>query len=466
MGLTTYFKIYQVYKGTMPRQSRSRSNLSEEEKTKRRREQKKINIRRARAKIDEAALEERRKKDRERYKKKKSKVKSRILRIAHQENKEKLEGYGERRPRKNVGIGNSNNIINNDTISYERWITKTVTIVIKGETKQCKRSVKEKVVTTKKNLLGILHSNLPTYMKHVAYVMHQSNAVQTIKQRLTPEDGLLHIDFSKNYNCKYAKEIQSAHFGGSKIQLSLHTAVYYSTQSEPPNNYTASTFFCTVSENIRHDPVLICVHLHALINRIRQLTPNLKDLHVLSDGPSTQYRNKSMFHLIATYLSKVFSVNSITWHYSERGHGKGAPDGGAYEQTAHLMVSDHRRPWTLATPGVSQMRCRPLRKEYALFLKNTPRDKCDRRCRAKLHPYDLSRTSTPDSIIVSPGTPDAPTVTNSPSLTDRLTPDIITMQQICRPTKRKLRIYSDDTDEDEVTKKPINKFSSDDENIF
>ncbi|RVE42735.1 hypothetical protein evm_012618 [Chilo suppressalis] len=80
---------------------------------------------------------------------------------------------------------------------------------------------------------------------------------------------------------------------------------------------------------------------------------------------------------------------------------------GAYKQTAHLMVSDHRRPWTLATPVVSQMRCRPLRKEYALFLKvfgsywsgntagdnifhsfvNSPRDKCDRRCRAKLQPY-------------------------------------------------------------------------------
>ncbi|RVE50745.1 hypothetical protein evm_004655 [Chilo suppressalis] len=33
------------------------------------------------------------------------------------------------------------------------------------------------------------------------------------------------------------------------------------------------------------------------------------------------------------------------------------------------MVSDHRRPWTLVTPGVSQMRCRPLRKEYALLLR-------------------------------------------------------------------------------------------------
>ncbi|RVE51259.1 hypothetical protein evm_004063 [Chilo suppressalis] len=44
---------------------------------------------------------------------------------------------------------------------------------------------------------------------------------------------------------------------------------------------------------------------------------------------------------------------------------------GAYEQTAHLMVSDHRRPWTLATPGESQMRCRPLRKEYALFFEGS-----------------------------------------------------------------------------------------------
>lgn len=34
-----------------------------------------------------------------------------------------------------------------------------------------------------------------------------------------------------------------------------------------------------------------------------------------------------MFHLIATYLSKEFNVDSFIWHYSERGHGKGAPDG-------------------------------------------------------------------------------------------------------------------------------------------
>lgn len=105
------------------------------------------------------------------------------------------------------------------------------------------------------------------------------------------------------------------------------TCVYYSTESEPPENYIKVTSICTISENLRHDPVFICAHLQPVIQRVRELSPNLKHLHILSDGPSTQYRNKTMFHLMATYLTNEFNVDTITWHYSEKGHGKGAPDG-------------------------------------------------------------------------------------------------------------------------------------------
>ena len=45
-------------------------------------------------------------------------------------------------------------------------------------------------------------------MKHVAYVMHQFKAIQNIKSQLMPIDGLLHIDFSENYQCKYGQEVQ------------------------------------------------------------------------------------------------------------------------------------------------------------------------------------------------------------------------------------------------------------------
>jgi hypothetical protein len=220
-----------------------------------------------------------------------------------------------------------NNYNDTDIITYERWVTKNVNTVIKGKEKLCKKTIKETVKTTNKSMVQLLHANMPIYMRHVGNFIHQIRAIQSIKENLTIYQGLLHVDFSENYNCKYSAEIQSAHFGGSKSQLSLHTCVYYSTENNPPDNYLKTTSICTVSENLRHDPALICTHLNPVFKRIKEITPDITELHVLSDGPSTQYRNKSMFYLISNYIGKELGVEKVIWHYSEKGHGKGAPDG-------------------------------------------------------------------------------------------------------------------------------------------
>lgn len=88
--------------------------------------------------------------------------------------------------------------------------------------------------------------------------------------------------------------------------------------------------------------MFICAHLKPVIQRIKLLTPDLKQLHVLSDGPTTQYRNKTMFHLIANYLSKISKAEIINWHFSEAGHGKGAPDGvgGCIKRTCDNAVTN------------------------------------------------------------------------------------------------------------------------------
>ncbi|KAJ8722265.1 hypothetical protein PYW08_004667 [Mythimna loreyi] len=237
------------------------------------------------------------------------------------------------------------NLLNgNDTIIYQRWVTKNCTVVIKGNEKICKKTVKENVKTSHQLLVNILNKNLPIFMQHLANITNQYNAIKFIKQSLSPSEGLLHIDFSENYACKYGSEIQSAHFGGSKSQLSLHTCVYYSANSEPPQNIVKTTSFCSVSENLRHDPVLICAHLTPIIERIKIISPYLKELHILSDGPTTQYRNKTMFHLIANYVSKISNAERIVWHFSEAGHGKGAPDGvgGCVKRTCDNMVAHGR----------------------------------------------------------------------------------------------------------------------------
>jgi len=66
--------------------------------------------------------------------------------------------------------------------------------------------------------------------------------------------------------------------------------------------------------------------------------PQVTSIHFLSDSPSTQYRNKTMFAIIGKELPKV---NVITWNYSESGHGKGAPDevGGIIKRIADRCVA-------------------------------------------------------------------------------------------------------------------------------
>ncbi|XP_062532769.1 uncharacterized protein LOC134198688 isoform X1 [Bombyx mori] len=230
----------------------------------------------------------------------------------------------------------------NDTIIYQKWVTKKVPQIIKGNEKLCQKALKECVRTSHQLLVNKFNISLSTFMQHLANIMNQYKAIRYIKQNLSPSQSLLHIDFSENYSCKYGSEVQSAHFGGSKSQLSLHTCVYYSVDSQPPTNLIKTTSICTVSENLRHDPVLICAHLKPVIEKIKLITPDLTELHILSDGPATQYRNKTMFHMLANYVSKISNVETIVWHFSEAGHGKGAPDGvgGCVKRTCDKAVAN------------------------------------------------------------------------------------------------------------------------------
>lgn len=46
----------------------------------------------------------------------------------------------------------------------------------------------------------------------------------------------------------------------------------------------------------------------------------------MSDGPVTQYRNKANCYLLSS-VPYTWRLKQITWNYSERAYGKGAPDG-------------------------------------------------------------------------------------------------------------------------------------------
>lgn len=225
-----------------------------------------------------------------------------------------------------------------ETTAYKTWCVTKEKRLIKGQEKEIRRTVKGQKIITKKELVESFLEDLKMFLEHQFNISHQYKQSTLMKNNLVDGEIFMQIDFSENYCCKYANEIQSVHFGASRQQISLHTGVYY--YRCPDTQKVNSRSFCTFSENLRHDASAICAHLQKMLDLIVS-SCTIQKLHILSDGPSAQYRNRYMFYLYTQYLAKRYSLKTATWNFCEAGHGKGPMDGvgAVIKRTADRIVA-------------------------------------------------------------------------------------------------------------------------------
>ncbi len=84
--------------------------------------------------------------------------------------------------------------------------------------------------------------------------------------------------------------------------------------------------FGTISPSKEKGPAAIWTHLSPVFDLVKSSYPNVTVVHFVSDGPSTQYRQKGNFYLFCTKLQQ-YRFQSGTWNFLQASHGKGAPDG-------------------------------------------------------------------------------------------------------------------------------------------
>ena len=58
-------------------------------------------------------------------------------------------------------------------------------------------------------------------------ISNQYNVITAKKHNLSDKEVMIHNDFSENWTLKAATAVQSAHFGSSLEQITLHTGVAY-----------------------------------------------------------------------------------------------------------------------------------------------------------------------------------------------------------------------------------------------
>lgn len=206
-------------------------------------------------------------------------------------------------------------------VEFYEWKTKRVSRDIPKEGESSKvtvMTVKEKEKCTIETLVNDFNDELTKCCPHLYNISHQYIEIRQLKEKMSEEDILIHVDFSENYACKYESEIQSVHFGASQRQISLHTGVLYTKGMTVP--------FCSLSDCLKHSPTAIWGHLTPVLEYAKEKFKSAKNVFFLSDGPTTQYRNKQNFYLLSKIPFKM-DFQSVNWNFTEAGHGKGAPDG-------------------------------------------------------------------------------------------------------------------------------------------
>lgn len=228
---------------------------------------------------------------------------------------------------------------NSREISYWQWVTKLRNV--RHAEKSIRVTVKVKLFKTPLDIIKDFESILNDFFIHCGTIVGQYKAIKYLKTNLLHGECIVHLDFSENYSVKCHEEVQSYHFGSSRIQITLHTSVIYFLDEDGILKHQS---FCTVSDCCRHDVSAVWAHIIPILEYIVKICPFLHSIHFLSDSPSSQYRNKKIFHVIESLHRYANTISTVTWNFSESGHGKGAPDGvgATLKRTADQVVSRGR----------------------------------------------------------------------------------------------------------------------------
>lgn len=218
----------------------------------------------------------------------------------------------------------------------KQWTTEVETRISSKTKKEIKVKItlKRTYPITYVELVNKFENIQDSFLLHNMNIKHQFDAIKELKSKLTSKDLLIHIDFAENYVCKYDTEIQSVHFGASRQQITLLTGVAYSSGLKEA--------FCTVTPELDHSASAVLAHLTPVLQHYLHQNQEIENLHFLSDSVSSQYRNKTIFHIMSTKLPELLpNIRTQTWNYSEAGHGKGAPDGvgATLKRTADEIVA-------------------------------------------------------------------------------------------------------------------------------
>ncbi|CAC5387896.1 unnamed protein product [Mytilus coruscus] len=174
--------------------------------------------------------------------------------------------------------------------------------------------------TVKKDeFMTIIENQTTDFRSHVERVKTQYSEMRKLRENLPENEIVLWMDFAENFVCTSVEAVQSSYWNQSMV--SLHTMVVYF----PKDHGQRLQSFVDVSDVLSHNATVVYTILTKIMPLLKIECQTLKTVHYLTDSPTSQYRNKTIFKNLMDHMED-FGVNG-RWNYLESGHGKGPCDG-------------------------------------------------------------------------------------------------------------------------------------------
>ena len=133
---------------------------------------------------------------------------------------------------------------------------------------------------------------MKSFLVHVYVKRHQAASMQKLKSSANGIDVVLQVDFLKNASLQNQNEIQSCYW--SHGQATIFTGYAWIKAENNDNDnlqlQPISESVVIVSDDLQHTKVAIYEYMTYSFTYLTTKYPEIKKLHVSSDGASSQFK--------------------------------------------------------------------------------------------------------------------------------------------------------------------------------
>ena len=202
------------------------------------------------------------------------------------------------------------------SVVYKQWLKQEVVGCDTKKTKLCD------LTTTRQMFIYEFLEEMPEIRAHCHRISAQYEAVAHIRENIQPcLEVVCQMDYSENWVSKFFKEISAVYFDNA--QFTLHPMVItFKTEEGELRTKT----YVGVTRETSHSAATTFSFIKKLVTVLFDFLPALSVMHFVSDGPSNQYRNRTIVQLVRRF-PQLFAGVRASWCWLESGHGKGPCDG-------------------------------------------------------------------------------------------------------------------------------------------